>query len=243
MSFIHMRRLGIAAALATSALLGACGDDSSGPNPGSHPAAMLLDSGDSPIDPRDYESGYSTLFFAVTAAGFPLDTTTAEDSTAIAQLLAGKDVFFLPANRYPGTTQALNVIKDFVQGGGTLVLAGGQSHLTWVNTTFGFTLGGANGYYERHTMPKANGADGTPFEGGPASILSNSDVDLLDAGALPPNTALAYLGPDGDTDASVAVIPSGAGRIVYLGWDFYDAAPIGLQDGGWRKILSLTAGF
>lgn len=238
-----LRRSGIVAALFAGALLAACGDDSSGPNPGSHPAAMLLDSGDSPIDPRDYGSGFSTLYFAVTAAGFPLDTTTAEDSTAIADLLAGKDVFFLPANRYPGTVQALTVIKDFVQGGGTLVLAGGQSHLGWVNTTFGFTLASGGNYSERHAMPKGTGADGTPFEGGPASLLSNSDVDLLDAGALPPNTALAYLGPDGDTDASVAVIQSGAGRIVYLGWDFYDAAPIGLQDGGWRKILSLTAGF
>lgn len=242
MSQPTVRRIGVAAALLASTMLSACGDDSSGPNPGSHPAAMLLDSGDSPIDPRQYGDGFSALFFAVTAAGFPLDTTSVEDSTTIANLLAGKDVFFLPANRYPGTTEALAAIKAFVQGGGTLVLVG-DSHFSWVNSTFGFTLGSANDYYERHAMPKASGAAETPFAEGPASILSNDGVDLLDAGALPPNTALAYLGPDGDTDASVAVIPSGAGRIVYLGWNFYDAAPIGLQDGGWRKIISLTAGF
>lgn len=238
-----LRRTGMTAALLAAALLAACGDDSSGPNPGSHPAAMLLDSGDSPIDPRDFGSGFSTLYFAVTAAGFPLDTTTAEDSTAIADLLAGKDIFFLPESRWPSTDAARGVIKDFVQGGGTLVLAGGQSHLSWVNATFGFTLASSGNYYERHAMPKGNGAGETPFAGGPASILSNSDVTLLDTGALPPNTFVAYLGPDGDTDAAVAVIQSGAGRIVYLAWDFYDAAPIGLQDGGWRKILSLTAGF
>jgi hypothetical protein len=35
----------------------------------------------------------------------------------------------------------------------------------------------------------------------------------------------------------VARIPYGAGKIIYLGWDWYNAAPRGTQDEGWRFVL------
>jgi hypothetical protein len=201
---------------------------------------MLLDG---EVDPQQYGDGQSSLYFAVVAAGFPLDTTSAADSTSIAALLAGKDILFLPRDNTPNDAAAGLALKVFVDGGGTVVLVGGSSHLNWVNSAFTLTISSTGGYSDRHPMPKTADADDTPFADGPGDLLANDGVDMIDPASLPGSAKVAYLGPDDDTDASVAVIPSGSGRLVYFGWDFYDARPIGLQDGGWRKLLSLTAGF
>jgi hypothetical protein len=36
----------------------------------------------------------------------------------------------------------------------------------------------------------------------------------------------------------VFVIPEGSGRIGVLGWDWYDAQPVGSADNGWVSVLS-----
>jgi hypothetical protein len=92
-------------------------------------------------------------------------------------------------------------------------------------------------------MPKQPGADGTPFEDGPASIPATDGGNQLTVASLPPGALVAYAGPDGNTDASVVILRNGAGQYVYFGWDWYDGAPRGIQDGGWRKLLRLTANF
>lgn len=228
-------------ALSLTALLAACGDDSSGPSPSDHAAGLLV-SGD--FDPTDYGSEASNLMFALQQAGFPLDTTSAEDSTSIAGLLAGKDIVFMPevSPSFDAGTQA--ILKAFVDDGGTIVVVGGYDHISWLNSAFGWTLSQGDGWSSRHPMPKAPGASGTPYADGPASIPANDGGANLTTASLPGSAKVAYRGEDGDsTQASVAILPSGTGRVVYFGWDWYDGAPNGLQDGGWRKLLSLSAGF
>jgi hypothetical protein len=34
-------------------------------------------------------------------------------------------------------------------------------------------------------------------------------------------------------NATVVLISFGGGRILYLGWDYFGAAPLGANDGGW----------
>ena len=38
--------------------------------------------------------------------------------------------------------------------------------------------------------------------------------------------------------SAVSLIPLGSGTIVFLGFDWYNAAPIGTQDGGWLNVLA-----
>jgi hypothetical protein len=33
------------------------------------------------------------------------------------------------------------------------------------------------------------------------------------------------------------VIPNGSGNVILLGWDWYDAAPVGAEDGGWNAVF------
>jgi hypothetical protein len=42
-------------------------------------------------------------------------------------------------------------------------------------------------------------------------------------------------------DAAVLVIPQGAGFIIYMGWDWFNAAPFGSEDGGWVEVLARAA--
>ena len=235
------RSLATPLALAAAVLLAACGDDSSGPNPSDHPAGLLV-AGD--FDVTDYGSETSNLMFALQQAGFPLDTTSAMDSTSIAGLIAGKDIVFMPevTPTFDAGTQA--ILKAFVDNGGTLVLVGGYRHVAWLNTAFTWTLVEGDGWSSRLPLAKASGAAGTPFAGGPATVPANDGGRNLTVASLPGTGVAAYIGENNDaTQASVAVLGSGTGRVVYFGWDWYDGAPFGLQDGGWRKLLSLTASF
>ena len=237
----HPFRPSILAALALTAALAACGSDSSGPNPSDHPAGLLV-AGD--FDVEDYGSEASDLMFALQQAGFPLDTTSAMDSTSIAALLAGKDIIFLPEVTPTFDAGTQTILKAFVDNGGTIVAVGGYDHVDWLNTAFGWSLSTGDGWSSRLPLPKAPGAAGTPFADGPASIPANDGGSNLTKASLPGTALVAYRGEEGDTtQAAVAILPSGTGRVIYFGWDWYDGAPYGLQDGGWRKLLALSASF
>jgi hypothetical protein len=75
----------------------------------------------------------------------------------------------------------------------------------------------------------------SPFVNGPPEISLNSDVYTLFTSSLPDLARNIY----GATDESaVTLIPLGAGKIIYLGWNWFDAAPNGIQDGGWVETLA-----
>ena len=228
------------AALALTLFVGACGDDDSGPNPAGHDAGLLV-AGD--FDTEDYGSESSNLMFALQDLGYPLDTTSATDSTHIAALIDGKDIVFFPevSPGFDAGTQA--ILKAFVQGGGTIVLVGGYDHTSWVNAAFGWALASGDGWSDRGAMPRNAGASGTPYSGGPSSIPANDGTGGLDSGTLPDSAIVVYDGAEGSPDPSVVILPSGSGRLVYFGWDWYDGKPYGIQDGGWLKLLKLSAGF
>ena len=38
----------------------------------------------------------------------------------------------------------------------------------------------------------------------------------------------------------VTLFPHGLGAVVFLGWDWIEAAPIGDRDGGWLEVLALA---
>jgi hypothetical protein len=233
-------RRALVVSIAAAALLLGCGSDDAGPTPSDHPAGLLT-AGD--FDTEDFGSESSNLMFALQEADFPLDTSSAMDSTSMAALIAGKDILFLPevTPTFDAATQGLLVA--FVDAGGTIVMVGGYRHLTWVNSAFGWSLAATAGFSERFPMPKAEAAHGTPFADGPASIPGNNGGNLLGIGTLPDSAIAVYLGQQGDADASVVILPYGEGRLVYFGWDWYDGKPFGIQDGGWSTLLKETAGF
>lgn len=228
------------AAVALAFVVGACGDDSSGPNPSDVDAGMLVAGS---FEVGDWESETSNLLVSLEHVGYSLDTTSATDSTHIAALIAGKDVVFFPDANLSFDAGTLAILKAFVDGGGTIVLVAGAIHVGWVNTAFGWSLGTDEDLDYRAAMPKTDEAGDTPYGAGPSSVPGNNGGSVLDATTLPDSAIIAYQGENGSNDGSVVVLPSGSGRLVYFAWDWYDAVPTGLQDGGWNKLLKLSAGF
>ncbi|MCW8984742.1 MAG: IPTL-CTERM sorting domain-containing protein, partial [Thermoanaerobaculales bacterium] len=57
------------------------------------------------------------------------------------------------------------------------------------------------------------------------------------ASSLPPGSLVIYEANTGPADSVVTLIPEGAGWIVFFGWDWYNGAPTGSEDGGWLEVL------
>ncbi|MBT8485076.1 MAG: hypothetical protein HKO59_17320 [Phycisphaerales bacterium] len=154
----------------------------------------------------------------------------------------GVDVVIIPEQEHAALTPDLSVsaetrLRDFVGAGGGLIVHGGVQGRggDLLNAVFEFTL---------ETMPMTGccgnlpggGPTGTLFDGGPGMIPNYNATGSLVTASLPRDSVRVYKSTAGPT-SPVVVLPYGAGQIVYLGWDWYDAAPLGGHDGGWREVL------
>jgi hypothetical protein len=169
--------------------------------------------------------------------GLTFTTFTGTTSIEIDGALAAKAVFVIPelesGSLYAGLDEAARIsIRNFVLGGGKLVLFHPDSWVTaLLNGVFGFSTS-ATAFSAPATL-NASAALGTPFDGGPATLTYNNDTTSLTS--LPAGTINYY--PDAGGNSAVAVIPYGAGRIVVLGWDWWNAIPLGTLGGAWVDVL------
>src|SRR5262249_37595118 len=72
---------------------------------------------------------------------------------------------------------------------------------------------------------------------GPSHIAPNYPSFGLYNFSLPPG-GLSIYGITGISVSTVAMIPYGAGTLIYMGWNWYNAVPRGSQDGGWVEVLA-----
>jgi hypothetical protein len=186
------------------------------------------------------------------AQGHTVTTFTGTSAQAFNTALAGKSILVIPELQNNNLSPALDqeaafTISLFVNNGGTLMMfdPGDGDPLAVLNKAFpGFQLTSAGGAVG--TIAKAPGAVGTPFENGPATLpinLNATDTILtssLPASGLsfPASSRVIYADDNGN--AVVAMITVGGGHIVVFGWDWFDAAPVGSQDGGWLSVLDTT---
>jgi hypothetical protein len=181
------------------------------------------------VDAALQSMGHKTLaFFAI-------------DADTVAQALQDKDVLVIPELENGDLDGAISdesrsLIGLFVARGGTLVVFGEAMTrvIDLLNNTFGFSL--AEGSADEPYAYSSAGASGTPFSGGTGTLPYNDGTGGLDVITLPVDGKAVYL-DDTNGDAVIAVIPFEQGRIIFLGYDWYDAAPLGTQDGGWLDML------
>jgi hypothetical protein len=202
------------------------------------------------VDYSPGESGSEASNMEAELKAMPgIETTTFTGITAEAFKAAvdGKHVLVIPeqenANLYPDLDgDAVNAISSFVSSGGTLVMGGaakrlakgggGGSDLALVEAMLGTTISGAEVDGE---IVITAAVDGTAYGMGWDTLPELSATDVLDAATLPADAKLMYVDQSGNS--AVAVLPYGQGNIVLLGWDYYDAAPTGAEDGGWVAVL------
>jgi len=132
------------------------------------------------------------------------------------------------------TSGAKNKINSFVNSGGKLVMfnPGNGDVVQFLNDIFSFSIIDS-GAYEPINITVAGSA---LFPSESSTLPSLSATSSLDISTLPPDSVVIYEG-SGTNQSVVTKIPYGSGKIYVMGWDWYDAAPLGVEDGGWLHLL------
>jgi len=202
--------------------------------------ALFSDTGYIDYDPTFTDSGSegSNLQATLQAAGHTVTPFTGTTTAAWSAALAGADILVIPEQEhgsiYPDLEPgAVTAIQNFVAAGGGLLIT--EDYGNFLNSVFGYSITSA-GNNEPY-LYNASAAAGTAFEGGPASLPYNDDTDSYTG--LPGSASCIYQSVGGE--CAVFRITQGSGQIVSLGFDWYDAAPIGSQDNGWIAVMENAA--
>lgn len=221
-------------ALAVAAVVAACGD-STGPG-GARSVALIVNSVFVDYDTADYGSEASEMEHTLRSFGVQINPITAYDSTTLAGVLATSQALIFPEafSAIPESlsTGTLALIRDWVDStGGVLIVVPESDNRALLDSLFGYTITGGSSH---NTYDLGAGAAGTAFAGAASLVWDNDGTYVINAASLPVGAHVVYAN---GTDVVVSVIPQGRGVVVTLGWDWYNAAPHGSQDGGWIDAL------
>jgi Ca2+-binding RTX toxin-like protein len=180
-----------------------------------------------------------TVQASLASFGHTVKTFTGTTGPAFSGGLAGASLLVIPELEGGDLSaaldqNALHTVRSYVATGGGLIMfdqAGGNT-TTFLNTVFGYglTAGPGGGPYAR-----TGEAGGTAFAGGPSPLPDNNATEPLDIATLPSGAAVMYAN---GANAAVTAFTVGSGEIVHLAWDWFDAAPLGTQNGGWLNVLN-----
>ena len=198
-------------------------------------AAPFVDTSGGPTAESD------TLQATLASFGHEVTTFTATRAAGINAALAGAAAVAFPELENGDLAGELGsgaraALAAFVAAGGGFIIAGTTDERApaLLNAVFGFDL--TSGVVGVSAI--TSDAAGTGFEGGPSPLPDNLRTRGLDFVSLPDGALAIYTS---GTRATVARFTHGLGRVVYLGWDWYAAAPTGSTDGGWVATLDTAA--
>jgi hypothetical protein len=131
------------------------------------------------------------------------------------------------------TSTARTAISTYVRNGGGFVVMSAQStrSTALLNAVFGFSLSLSSGV---STTLDTAAAAGTPFAGGPSSLISQNATSSVTRVSLPAGARAFYVT---STVTTVFATDLDSGRVGFMGWDWYDARPLGSRDEGWLTVL------
>jgi hypothetical protein len=167
----------------------------------------------SPININGVEKDFS---------GFTVDNDLASFADPeLASKLAASNFFFMvdmegtPAG-FDARSQA--IIKDYVAGGGVMLMTGtaGTKDADFLNSVFGWDTTSVS--CVTGTTKNVATTAGTAFANGPASTQCPSATDHLNCGSVP---CIPYYGTT--TSNSVSILSHGEGKVIFIGWDYFNA--------------------
>ncbi|MFM9941134.1 MAG: VCBS domain-containing protein [Hyphomicrobiaceae bacterium] len=224
---------------APSLALGAKGGGGGGGGGGGARQVAVFDNGSYVDTGNNFRAESDNIQASLTSLGHTVTTFTGFDAGSITAALAGKSVLVIPELENGNLAGALDaaarsVIATFVQNGGVLIINGeyDSNDESLLNSVFGFSIasGSASGPYSLNAIAAA----GTAFADDSATIPYANGTYPIAISSLPAGSSSIYGNGSGSV---VSMIPHGTGQIIHLGFDWYDAAPVGLQNGGWLGVL------
>ena len=209
-------------------------------------AALFIDPSFVEYSPGNSGAEASNMESSLVSLGYAVATFAGTTSSAFSTAVMGKAALIIPETEIGDLNLALSAaaktaIADFVSTGGVLILVNDGFYMAGLlNAIFGLgVLDGTFCYSGFEVMAmSATASAGTPFVYGPASVSGLSCTNALLTSSLPVGAQAIYR--DALGDSIVTLIPYGMGHIVVLSWDWFDALPTGLQDGGWLELLDLV---
>jgi hypothetical protein len=154
----------------------------------------------------------------------------------------GADLLVVPAQRNRPLSldlspAALAVVGDFIAAGGGMIAFGGDRSsraASLLNAVLGSSLEGRD-------LSQSSSLDdavaGTVFVSGPAILPWKYPSGGLRLPTFPAGGRSFYSNSNGSV---VARFVHGAGRVGFLGWSWFDGAPLGVEeDAGWLRVLDL----
>jgi hypothetical protein len=133
-------------------------------------------------------------------------------------------------------TSTRAALSNFVTRGDSLIIHGSDSgraeHL--LNTVFGLSVQESAQKTYGPLSIRTSQAVGTAFVDDPDTLPNNNATATLLTESLPPGARSIY---ENDGQSAVVLVEWGDGIIIYLGWDWWNAAPIGTHNGGWLSVL------
>lgn len=195
--------------------------------------AVLINTDYVDYRPGNLSAEASNLIDSLNSFGRTVSTFTNISSSGFSEALAGTRMLFIPEQEEDYlalSEEASTVIRNWVNDGGTLLVFYDDGD-EFINDTFDMSitaLGEGGGV----SATKTPDSIGSPVQDGPAEISWNNATSSIDVGSLPVGSKSYY--QDG-TQSVVADIPYGDGRILFIGWDWYNPT---LND-GWLTVLDM----
>lgn len=179
------------------------------------------------------------------------DTVTDLTGTtgAFTAALANNEILVIPELQNGDLNAALTPadrteIADFVNGGGIVIVHGGTTpnDTNFINGVFGLSLS-TDGTTSNGTSSLTAQAASGPFAGAPPSLDNLSAVTLVTTATIDaiPDSTVLYENDSDNTQATAFSVDVGAGKLLFFGWDWYDAPPQGSADGNWPALYGFVS--
>jgi hypothetical protein len=225
--------------LSLFASLAACADGSDDPDDltdhGQTRVVVLADTHYVDFVLGDPTAEGSNLLASFDALGYDTHPLAHWTPDSLDSALAGAKVFVVPeftTAAWAARPRALDTLMtEFVEQGGILV----QGWFLWpLDTLFGWQVYDTVGGSPRFPLHPPF-AIGTPFADGPDSLADQNMTYATDFAKLPAGAIAPWRNDSSHVPFFAA--PVGQGWVVWLGWDWWRAAPMGPHDGGWLAVL------
>ena len=143
------------------------------------------------------------------------------DTSKLKEVLDNTNIFIMPEQETSFTfpNSAKNLIKEFVNKGGTLIQVGDyyQKGTDWLNNIFGWNLRKRGSASTTSLKLNTANAKGTVYESGPSTLRNINVTMQIGKGSV--STFKAIYG--NDNYSSVAEIGHGSGKVIYIGEDYF----------------------
>ena len=186
----------------------------------------------------DEEAEGSNIISSLLEYGVDVKTFTDITAEGIAAALVDVDLILIPETEKEPlifSTEAATILRNFVSNGGTLVSMNFTSFgepTIYLNQIFTWSLSLTEG--SGSDINKTVNANSSGFTDCVSTLPYNDDVSGFAEESLPAGSITIYKSSD---SVYVVLMPYDQGTVIFLGWDWYNAEPIGSVDGGWLQVL------